>query len=139
MFLARAAAALLALAATTAHADAVSDWFEFAGAVYEAGDIADAPFDAEATLSGTRTALAMVEAADSLDRRYGSFLRLPAAPREASIPVAVAAAAHDVLLAAFPAQKAMIETAIALHLPTSTAVAPRMRGLLPDRRRLSER
>lgn len=104
------------LLATAARADAVSDWFEFAGAAYDAGHTADAPFDAGVYLSGTRTSLAMFEAANSVDRRYVSFLHVAPATRGASGPVAVATAAHDVLLAALPAQKAMIEERFTLAL-----------------------
>lgn len=115
--LARAAAvAALLVAAATARADAVSDWFEFAGAVYDAGHGADAPFDTDEYLSGTRASLAMFEAADSVDRQYASFLKVGPAARRASGPVAVATAAHDVLLAAFPGQKAMIEDRYCLAL-----------------------
>ncbi len=112
----RIAAALLLVAATAVRADAVSDWFEFAGAVYDAGHAQDAPFEVDVYLSGTRAALAMFEAADSVDRKYVSFLHVEPAAHDASVPVAVATAAHDVLLAAFPAQKAMIEDRYALAL-----------------------
>lgn len=72
------------LLATAARADAVSDWFEFAGAAYDAGHTADAPFDAGVYLSGTRTSLAMFEAANSVDRRYVSFLHVAPARRGAA-------------------------------------------------------
>ena len=58
----------------------------------------------------------MFEAANSVDRRYVSFLHVAPATRGASGPVAVATAAHDVLLAALPAQKAMIEERFTLAL-----------------------
>ncbi len=113
---ARIAAAAILLASVAARADAVSDWFEFAGAVYDAGHVADAPFDVDVYLSGTRTTLAMFEAADSVDRRYASFLHVAPAAHGASGPAAVATAAHDVLLAAFPAAKAAIEDRYTLAL-----------------------
>jgi len=109
-------AALLLITATTARADVVSDWFEFAGAAYDAGHTADAPFETDAFMSGTRVALAMFEAADSIDRKYVSFLHVAPAPRGASGQIAVATAAHDVLLAALPGQKAMIEDRYCLAL-----------------------
>ncbi len=109
-------AAVLLVAGATAQADAVSDWAEFANAVDDAGHSSDAPFDVGTYLAGTRTDLAMFEAADSIDRRYVSFLHVPPAARGASVPIAVATAAHDVLLAAFPAQKAMIEDRYCLAL-----------------------
>jgi len=111
-----AAAGLLLVAGAAARADAVSDWFEFAQAVEDAARVPDAPFDVDTYCSGTRTALAMFEAADSIDRKYSSLLRVAAAPRDASIPIAVATAAHDVLAAAFPSQKAMIDDRYALAL-----------------------
>lgn len=115
-FVARAMAAVLVLTAGIARADAVSDWFEFAGAVYDTGHAADAPFDVAAELSGTRAALAMFEAADSIDRRYVSFLHVAPAGPGAAGAIAVATAAHDVLAATFPAQQAMIEDRYCLAL-----------------------
>ncbi len=111
-----AAVAVLLVAGTTARADTVSDWFEFDQAVEEAGTDKDAPFAVDTYLAGTRTELAMFEAADSVDRRYASFLHVPTAAAGASGPIAVATAARDVLLSAFPAQKAMIEDRYCLAL-----------------------
>ncbi len=99
-----------------AHADAVSDWFEFAAAVDDAARAPGASFSIDTRLSATRATLAMFEAADSIDRKYASYLGVPTAPRGASAPIAVATAAHDVLAAAYPAQKAMIEDRYCLAL-----------------------
>jgi len=111
-----AAVSLLLTTAAAAQADAVSDWFEFAGAVEDAGRSPGAPFDVDARLAGTRVAVAMFEAADSIDHRYASYLNVPLAPRGASATIAVATAASDVLTAAFPGQKTGIADRYALAL-----------------------
>lgn len=113
---ARAGISALLIAATAGRADVVSDWFEFAAAVDDAGQSADAPFNVDTYIAGTRVALAMFEAADSIDRKYASYLGVARAAPDASGPIAVATAAHDVLLAAFPGQKAMIEDRYCLAL-----------------------
>ncbi len=107
-------AAALLVAASVARADVVSDWAEFSAAVADAAP--DGPFDVNLYLAGTRADLAMFEAADSVDRKYASFLHLPVAAPGASGTIAVATAAHDVLLAAFPAQKGTIEDRYCLAL-----------------------
>lgn len=110
------AVAMLMIVGVSAAADPVSDWATFVNAVDEASGDNTAPFAVDTHLAGTRVDLAMFEAADSVDRRYASFLRVPVAPAGASGPMAVATAARDVLLSAFPGQKAMIEDRYCLAL-----------------------
>ncbi len=116
----RIAAGVVALAAGAAgggaRADAVSDWMR----VLDDVTGASFKFDSGRTILSTRVdgrmALAMFEAADAVDRRYASFLGLPAAPKGASEDAAVAAAAHDVMLASLPDQAAKIDAAYATAL-----------------------
>ncbi len=125
----RAGTAALLIAATVARADVVSDWAEFANAVDAAGSSGEAPFDVDTYLAGTRADLAMFEAADAVDRRYASFLGVPRAAAGASGAIAVATAARDVLLAAYPGQKAMIEDRYVLALAEEKDGPGRMAGI----------
>ena len=113
-----AKASVLALTAMSAvaHADVVSDWAEFADAIGTEAGKTRTGYDAATAQDGTKVALAMFEAADAVDRRYKSWVGLPAAPRGASLDLAVATAAHDVLVASYPGQKAAIEQRYTLAL-----------------------
>ncbi|MBY0519156.1 MAG: vanadium-dependent haloperoxidase [Sphingomonas sp.] len=111
-----ATALLFAGAPSAARADIVSDWYETEVAASKASENPDVNFDPEAVQSFSKLTLAMFEAADAVDRRYQSYLKLPAAPRGASIDAAVATAAHDVMLAMHPGQKGMIDNAYALAI-----------------------
>ena len=108
-------AVVLAVAAP-AQADPVTDWIDFAQAIDAVAAKPDAPFSVDTDLAGTRTALAMFEAADAVDRRYQSWLKLPPAAPGASAAVAVATAAHDVLAAAYPSQRDAIDDRYALAI-----------------------
>jgi hypothetical protein len=48
--------------------------------------------------------IAVFEAVNAIDRRYGSYLNFPAVGRRASMDAAIAQAAHDTLVALFPSQ-----------------------------------
>lgn len=109
-------AVLLATLGTPASADVVSDWSEFADAMIATARAPDAPFDAAAVQGPTKAALAMFEAVDSIDRRYASWLKLPLAAPGADPVIAAATAAHDVLLACYPAQHTAIDDRYALAL-----------------------
>lgn len=109
-------ASLLLAIAMPAVADPVTDWMEFAAAVEDAARTPDAPFDVTAYGGGTRTALAIFEAADAVDRKYRSWLNVPVAAAGASASAAVAAAAHDVLWTSYPSQRATIDERYALAI-----------------------
>jgi len=64
----------------------------------------------------TRTALAMFEALNAIDRRYESYLNFPAGDPTASQNAAAATAAYRVLLASFPAQKAVLDESYAISM-----------------------
>src|SRR5262245_33659018 len=112
------AAALLLLVITwlaampaRARADAVTDWNVIAFYVAEASgkgpvtscDIAMAH-------------LAMHDALNAIERRYEPYAYDAEAPRGASPEAAVATAAHDVLIARIPNQKASLDAALASAL-----------------------
>ena len=60
--------------------------------------------------------VAMFEAVNAIDRRYAPYKLKLAADRTASKEAAAAAAAHDVLLALHPDQKADLDAALAASL-----------------------
>ncbi|HEV2734909.1 MAG TPA: vanadium-dependent haloperoxidase [Longimicrobiaceae bacterium] len=99
-----AAVAALVLAQPAA-ADTVCDWWEFANRIsppYAGGT-------PEQQRAGTRVSLAMFEALNAIDRRYESYLGLPAGDPAASQDAAAATAAYHVLLHHFPDKKAVLD------------------------------
>jgi hypothetical protein len=118
MFMSFAAAAAL-LAAQPAAADSVSDWWEFAAKVSAASQ---PPPGSGRTPDGdraiTRTSLAMFEAVNAIDRRYESYLGIPAGDPAASQDAALATAAYKVLLHHFPGQKAALDDSYAIAMAT---------------------
>jgi hypothetical protein len=121
-----AIAAVFMLAATPAAADTVSDWWEFTNKVsppYQGGT-------AEQQRAGTRVSLAMFEALNAIDRRYESYLKLPAGDPTASQDAAVASAAYHVLLHHFPDKKAALEESYSIAMAAILAEAKREAGRL---------
>src|SRR5262245_34607124 len=57
--------------------------------------------------------VAMLDALNAIDRRYEPYAYAAVAPRRASPEAALAAAAHDVLIARIPNQKAALDRALA--------------------------
>ena len=117
--------AALSLAAATARADAVTDWDRLTFETMLANDWN--PF-----LQGRDAALvhvAMFEAINSIDgsaRPYSQ--RIPARPG-ASLEAAAATAAHRALLALYPAQKAMLDAALAKSLAEVASAQARDDGI----------
>jgi len=113
-YLTMAATAAMAFASPAA-ADTVCEWMDLAyrlNAAAQAGP-AQTPDQMRA---GTRTALAMFEALNAIDRRYQSYLGFEPADRRASQDAAAATAAYKVLVHHFPAQKAAIEDSYTLAM-----------------------
>jgi hypothetical protein len=111
-----AAAAALA-AASPASADTVADWWGFAGDLanpYQASP--SGPPTPDQFRASTRAALAMFEALNAIDRRYESYLNLPAGDPSASQESAAATAAYRVLLHAFPGQRQAIEDSYSITM-----------------------
>ena len=52
--------------------------------------------------------VAVFEVVNAIDRRYESYLGVPAIGRPASMDAGIAQAAHDTLIALFPSQKAQL-------------------------------
>jgi hypothetical protein len=106
-------AALAALVfARPAAADTVCDWWEFANRI-------SPPWGggtAEQMRTTTRASLAMFEALNAIDRRYESYLGLPAGDPDASQDAAAATAAYHVLLHHFPDKKAVLDESWAIAM-----------------------
>jgi hypothetical protein len=113
--------AWLAALPMRARADAVTDWNIIAFYVAEASG--------KGPVSSCDIAMAHVamhDALNAIDRRYEPYLYDAVAPRGASPEAAVAVAAHDVLIARIPNQKASLDAALASTLaaiPDSQAKA----------------
>ena len=114
-FLAAAAAALM-LGAQPASADTVTDWMDVANRLNNAAQASPTPQTADQVRATTRTALAMFEAVNAIDRRYQGYLQLPQAEPSASQDAASATAAFRVLLHHYPAQRSALEDSYALAM-----------------------
>jgi hypothetical protein len=117
----RIAVAATALLASTAQANPVSDWMDAAGrhmreAARPGGPGTAGTYTPAIMATLTRVAAAMYEAANAADRRYTPYFDLPAAKRPASAEAAVSTAAHDVLVALYPARRADLDEALAFDL-----------------------
>jgi hypothetical protein len=108
-----AAAAALAVAAP-AQADTATDWWEVANRFYLAGQVSPVPRTPDLERASSRTALAMFEAVNAIDRRYESYLKLPVADPKGSQDAAAATAAFKVLLHHYPANKTVLEESHAM-------------------------
>ncbi len=102
--------------ATPASADVVADWSELATSVDKASSGPDYMYNPDTRQAFSKMTLAMFEAANMVDPRYTSYLRLPASPPGASINAAVATAAHDTLKLLYPSQASTIDDAYVLAL-----------------------
>ena len=99
-----------------ARADVVTDWWDVANRYFNAGQGSPGPRTPDMERASTRTALAMFEAVNAIDRRYQSFLNVPAGDSKASQEAAAATAAFKVLLHHYPANKAPLEEGYALSM-----------------------
>lgn len=109
----RAAAVAVTAFAQPAAADTVCDWWEFANRLANPYAASATPRTPDQDRAATRAALAMFEAVNAIDRRYESYLGFPAGDPSASQDAAAATAAYRVLLAAFPAQKTLLDESYA--------------------------
>jgi hypothetical protein len=108
------AAVAALLMAAPAQADTLTDWWETAQRYYLAGQFSGSPRTPDLERASARTALAMFEAVNAIDRRYESYLKLPAADSKASPEAAAATAAFKVLLHHYPANKTVLEESHAM-------------------------
>ena len=127
--LATAAAAVLAFARPAA-ADTVCDWWELASRLGNPYAPSATPRTPDQERATTRASLAMFEALNAIDRRYESYLGLPAGDPSASQDAAAATAAYRVLLQSFPAHKALLDESYAISMGGVTDERAREAGRL---------
>jgi hypothetical protein len=111
--------AVITLGATTARADVVTEWNE---QVFTIGGP-----QIQRTLALVH--IAMFDAANAIEPRYTSYMRLPQAPGGASRDAAAAAAARGVLVLLFPEQRAALDEALAASIRTIPAGLAKTSGL----------
>lgn len=104
------------LLATPASADTVTDWWETAHRYWLAGQAAPGPRSPDSERATTRATLAAFEAVNAIDRRYKSYLDIPAGDRTASQDAAAATAAYKVLLKHYPANKSALDESYLLSM-----------------------
>jgi hypothetical protein len=114
-YLAMAATAALAFA-TPAAADTICEWMDIAGRLSAASQAGPAPQTPDQIRASTRTALAMFEALNAIDRRYQSYLGFETADSAASQDAAAATAAYRVLVHHYPASKTPLDDSYALAM-----------------------
>ena len=110
------AAGAALMGSSPASADTVTDWWEIANRYYLAGQSASGPRLPDSERVTARTALAMFEAVNSIDRGYQSYLGLLAGDPAASQDAAAATAAFQVLAHHYPANKAVLEDSYAMAM-----------------------
>jgi hypothetical protein len=124
------AAVAAAMFATPAAADTVCEWVDFAQAIQTAAATPPtAPRTPDHDRAQTHVALAMFEALNAIDRRYESYLGMPAADPGASQDAAAATAAYQVLAAHFPSQKSALDDSYAITLETVADARARAAGV----------
>jgi hypothetical protein len=125
------AAAAALIFAQPAAADPVTDWWDLANRI---SATAQGPSGLTATpdqqRAVTRTALAMFEALNAIDRRYHSYLGFPAGDSAASQDAAAASAAYKVLLHHFPAQRTALDESYTIAMAAIPEGARREAGRL---------
>src|SRR5205809_1596242 len=108
-FVASAIAIVMALCATTAHADVVTDWNQTTLEVLKAGNMVGNPWSRAMAMVN----VAMSDAINSVQGRYTRYVfAAPAAPN-ASAEAAAVSAARQILLQLVPAQRTKIDEAYA--------------------------
>jgi len=128
-FLSGAAAAMALLAAQPASADTVTDWWDYASRVSTASQPPPASGRLpEGERAMARVAIAMFEALNAIDRRYQSYLNVPAGDTSASQEAAAATAAYRVLLHHFPTQRSALEESHAIAMAAIPDVRARDAG-----------
>jgi hypothetical protein len=116
-FLATKSRTLLAIALTAAfagaaHADVIMDWNAKADAIAAEKQV----LPAQQSRAMSMLHIAMFEAVNAIERRYTPYKLTLSADRSTSKEAAAAVAAYDVLLAIYPDQKAVLDTALTASL-----------------------
>ena len=106
------AIALTAAFAGAAHADVIMDWNAKADAIAAEKQV----LPAQQSRAMSMLHIAMFEAVNAIELRYTPYKLTLSADRSTSKEAAAAAAAYDVLLAIYPDQKAVLDSALTASL-----------------------
>ena len=98
--------------AGTVHADVIMDWNAKADAIAAEKQV----LPAQQSRAMSMLHIAMFEAVNAIERRYTPYKLTLSADRSTSKEAAAAAAAYDILLAIYPDQKAVLDTALTASL-----------------------
>ena len=119
------AAFALALTASHARADTVTEWNQTSIDVLKAANVAGNPW----SRSMAMVHVAIADAINSIQNRYTRYaVTIPVAPN-ASADAAVAAAARSILIQVYPSQKAKIEEAYAVSIKQIPDGAAKTEGI----------
>ena len=115
----------VALLTTPAHSDVIMDWNAKADASGIEKQLSNVPnARGQAMLH-----IAMFEAVNAIDKRYAPYKVNLVADRATSREAAAASAAHDILLALYPDQKADLDAALAASLAGITESDAKSKGV----------
>jgi PAP2 superfamily len=121
---------LTAAFAGAAHADVIMDWNAKADAI--AAEKQALPAQQSRAMSMLH--IAMFEAVNGIERRYTPYKLTLSADRSTSKEAAAAAAAYDVLLAIYPDQKAVLDTALTASLSGIPETEGKSNGIVPGKK-----
>ncbi|MGZ8997482.1 MAG: vanadium-dependent haloperoxidase [Allosphingosinicella sp.] len=116
-FIMAAATAVAAMTASPASADFICEWYDFSLTIANAAaPPAGTPRTPDHDRAITQVTLAMFEAVNAIDRRYETYLHLPARDSSASQEAAAVTAAYRVLFEHFPSQRTSLDETYALAM-----------------------
>jgi hypothetical protein len=124
------AIALTAAFAGSARADVIMDWNAKADAIAAEKQV----LPAQQSRAMSMLHVAMFEAVNAIERRYTPYKLTLSTDRSASKEAAAASAAYDVLLAIYPDQKAVLDTALTASLSGIPETEGKSNGIVLGRR-----
>jgi hypothetical protein len=124
------AIALTAAFAGSARADVIMDWNAKADAIAAEKQV----LPAQQSRAMSMLHIAMFEAVNAIERRYTPYKLTLSTDRSASKEAAAASAAYDVLLAIYPDQKAVLDTALTASLSGIPETEGKSNGIVLGRR-----
>jgi len=124
------AIALTAAFAGSARADVIMDWNAKADAIAAEKQV----LPAQQSRAMSMLHVAMFEAVNAIERRYTPYKLTLSTDRSTSKEAAAASAAYDVLLAIYPDQKAVLDTALTASLSGIPETEGKSNGIVLGRR-----
>jgi len=108
-----------------AYADVIMDWNAEGDAIAAEKQV----LPAQQSRAMSMLHVAMFEAVNAIDRRYAPYKLTLSGDRSASKEAAAATAGHDILLAIYPDQKAMLDAALAASLSAISESDGKAKGI----------